>query len=103
MGSAEGDEQLGVLLAGIPQRAIALGSPTAPVTLEYFGDLQCPFCRDFTLEVLPGVIQRWVRGGDLRIEYRALETATREPEVFLAQQVAVLAAGRQDKGWYFIE
>jgi len=41
------------------------------------GDLECPFCRDFTLEVLPSIIQRWVRGGDLRIEYHALETATR--------------------------
>src|SRR5271154_2263812 len=38
------------LLAGIPQRGNTLGDPTAPVTLEYFGDLQCPFCRQFTLD-----------------------------------------------------
>ena len=81
----------------------ALGSPTAGVTLEYFADLECPFCRDFSLEVLPSIIQRWVRSGDLRIEYRALETATREPEVFVAQQVAALAAGKQDKAWHFID
>jgi protein-disulfide isomerase len=65
--------------------------------------LQCPFCRDFTLEVLPSMIERWVRAGDLRIEYHALETATREPEVFVAQQVAALAAGWQDRAWHFIE
>jgi protein-disulfide isomerase len=76
---------------------------TAPATLQYFGDLECPYCRDFTLEALPSIISRWVRPGDLRIEYHALETATREPEVFVAQQVAALAAGKQDKAWQFIE
>lgn len=99
----EGNEETRALLADIPQIANALGSATAPVTLQYFGDLQCPFCRDFTLEVLPSMIAQWVRPGDLRIEYHALETATREPEVFLAQQVGALAAGKQERAWYFIE
>jgi protein-disulfide isomerase len=103
VGPAEGNEETRQLLEGIPQSANALGSPAAPVTLQYFGDLQCPFCRDFTLQVLPSIIQRRVRTGDLRIEYRALQTATGEPDVFLSQQVAVLAAGKQDKAWYFIE
>ena len=103
MAPTEGQEETGALLAGIPQSANALGSVTAPVTLLYFGDLQCPFCRDFTLEVLPSMIERWVRADDLRIEYHALETATREPEVFVAQQVAVLAAGKQDRAWHFID
>jgi protein-disulfide isomerase len=103
MASTEGDKTTDALLAGIPQSGNALGSATAPVTLLYFGDLECPYCRDFTLEVLPSIIARWVRGGDLRIEYRALETATREPDVFVAQQVAALAAGKQGKAWYFIE
>jgi len=103
MAPPEGSEETGLLLEGIPQRANALGSAAAPVTLQYFGDLECPFCRDFTLEVLPSIIQRWVRAGDLRIEYHALETATGEPEVFVAQHVAALAAGKQDKAWYFIE
>jgi hypothetical protein len=53
--------------------------------------------------VLPSVIQRWVGPGELRIEYHALQTATREPEVFVAQQVAALAAGKQDRAWQFIE
>jgi len=91
------------LLAGIPQSANTLGSPTAPVTLEYFGDLECPICKEFTLGSLPAVIPKWVRTGKMRIEYRSLETATREPEVFKTQQVAALAAGKQNKAWYFIE
>jgi protein-disulfide isomerase len=88
---------------GVPQSGNVLGSPTAPVTLQYFGDLECPICREFTTGALPALIQKWVKAGKLRVEYRNLETATREPEVFTTQQSDALAAGKQDKGWYFIE
>jgi protein-disulfide isomerase len=91
------------LLAGIPQSANVLGSPVAPVTLKWFGDLECPFCRAFTLGALPSLIQRWVRRDQLRIEYRSMETATHEPAVFKLQQIAALAAGQQNKMWNFIE
>jgi protein-disulfide isomerase len=91
------------LIGGIPQSANALGKPQAPVTLEYFGDLECSVCKAFTLETLPAIVRRWVRAGDLRIEYHSLETATREPETFKKQQIAAYAAGAQDKAWYFIE
>jgi protein-disulfide isomerase len=90
-------------LAGTTQKGIVLGSPTAPVTMQYFGDLECPICRDFTLGALPSIIQKWVKAGKLKIEYRSLETATREPETFRTQQVAALAAGKQNKAWDFIE
>jgi protein-disulfide isomerase len=96
-------QQVDALLAGIPQAGNVLGSPTAPVTLQFFGDLECPTSRAFTLVDLPSLISRWVRDRQLRIEYRSLETATHQPGVFLAQQAAALAAGAQDKGWYYIE
>jgi len=91
------------LVGGIPQSGNVLGRPTAPVTLQYFGDLECPVCKQFTLGALHSIIQKWVRGGKLRIEFRSLETATREPEVFRTQQVAALAAGKQSKMWNFVE
>jgi protein-disulfide isomerase len=95
--------QVTSLVGGIPQNGSSIGSPTAPVTIQYFGDLECPICQKFTLGALPTVIQKWVRTGKVRIEYRSLETATREPEVFKSQQVAALAAGKQNKLWNFIE
>ncbi len=95
--------QVTSLLAGIPQHGNTLGKPTAPVTVLYYGDLQCPFCRRFTLGALRSLIQGYVRGGRLKIEYRSLQTATRNPETFEIQQVAALAAGRQNKLWNFIE
>jgi protein-disulfide isomerase len=95
--------QIDALLAGIPQRHDTLGSPRAPVTLQFFGDLECPNSKEFALEALPTLVQRWVRPGKLRIEYRSLETSTREPPTFMLQQAAALAAGMQDKLWNYVE
>ena len=90
-------------LAGIPQSANTLGEPTAAVTLMWYGDLECPFCKEFALGALPILITHWVRTGQLKIEYLSMETATRDPKVFLFQQVAALAAGMQHKMWNYIE
>jgi len=105
-GSKEANETVAAvnsLVGGIPQKANVLGDPGAPVTLQYFGDLECPICKEFTLGALPPIIQQWVRSGKLKIEYRSMRTATHEPEVFKTQQVAALAAGKQNKMWYFVE
>jgi protein-disulfide isomerase len=90
------------LLAGIPQSGNTLGSPTAPVTLQYFGDLECTTARIFTLQDLPTIIREWVRPGKMRIEFRSLRTVS-PSNAFSNQQIAALAAGRQDKLWYYIE
>jgi protein-disulfide isomerase len=91
------------LIGGIPQSGSTLGNPNAPVTLQYFGDLECPICKQFTLGALPTIIQKWVRTGKVKVEYQSLETATREPEVFKTQQIAALAAGKQQKMWNYVE
>ncbi len=91
------------LLAGIPQHGRTLGDRKAPVVVQFFGDLQCPFCRRFALGPLRPLIEGYVRAGSLKIEYRSLETATHDPETFRLQQVAALAAGRQNRMWNFIE
>jgi protein-disulfide isomerase len=91
------------LLQGIPQSTITLGNPNAPVTIQYFGDLECPFCKQFTLSALPTIIKKYVRTGKAKIEYHSMETATREKETFQTQQVAALAAGKQNRMWDFVE
>jgi protein-disulfide isomerase len=97
------EQSISALLANVPQSGDVLGAPSAPVTLEWFGDLECPFCREFTLGALPAIIHRWVQGGELKIEYLSMQTATHVLKVFDAQQIAALAAGLQDKMWNFIE
>jgi protein-disulfide isomerase len=95
--------QVTSLVGGIPQSGSTIGDPNSPVTLQYFGDLECPSCARFTLGALPSLIQHYVRAGKLKVEYRSLQSATREPETFKLQQVAALAAGKQNKMWYFVE
>ncbi len=91
------------LLRGIPESGSTLGRAGAPVTLQVFGDLECPICRELALGALDELIRGPVRAGRLRVQYRSLETATRERDTFIEQQVAALAAGEQDKMWYFVE
>jgi protein-disulfide isomerase len=91
------------VIGGIPQSGSVLGSPTAPVTLQYFADLECPICKEFTLGALQSIIPQWVRTGKLKIEFHNMQSATREPEVFRTQQIAALAAGKQNKLWSFAE
>jgi protein-disulfide isomerase len=95
--------EMTALIGGIAQNGNTLGSPTAPVTLQYFGDLECPICRQFTEGALKPLIEKYVKPGKLKIEYRNLETATREPETFRTQQIAAMAAGKQQKAWDYIE
>lgn len=101
-GKTAAQKEIGALLGGIPQSGSALGRPTAPVTMQFFGDLQCPTARTFALIALPYLIREWVRGGTVRIEFRSLRSVS-EPEAFDVQQVAALAAGMQDKLWDYLE
>ena len=60
------------MLADIPQSNIYLGNPAAPVRLVEFADPQCPFCREYALQVLPQLVQDYVRSGKVRMEFRIL-------------------------------
>ena len=99
----ENVSEVTTLLDGIPQSGNQLGKSSAPVSMDYYGDLECPICRDFTLGGLPQIIQTYVRSGKLKIHYRSLQTATRDATTFQTQQTAALAAGQQRRLWQFIE
>lgn len=82
------------LLGGIPQSGVSLGSPDAPVLLVEFADMQCPFCQKWSSEVLPALLDEYVRPGDVRIAFRGLSFIGPDSEKALR---AVLAAGLQNK------
>jgi protein-disulfide isomerase len=88
------------LLKGIPQTGNVLGSPTAPVTMVEYVDLQCPYCQQFETQVMPTVIERYVRSGKLRVDARVL--AFIGPDSIRGQSAAI-AAGRQDKEFNFAQ
>lgn len=94
------------LLNGIPQHGSVLGYPKAPVTLQFFGDLQCFQSRQVMLGALPFLIRRFVRSGRLQIRFRSKETDTKAAGgwfEFREQQTAAMAAGKQGKLWNFID
>lgn len=99
------------LLNGIPESGKVLGDPGAKVTMIYYGDLECPVCRAFTLLVFPTFVRQEVRTGKVNVDYRSLCTATCGPSLttqaaeslFTKQQVAAYAAGRQHRFWYYAE
>ncbi len=96
--------QVSQLLTGIPQNGAILGKPTAPVTVDYYGDLECPVCKDFTLNGgWQQLVQNDVRQGRVKVVYRAFQTATPDPNTFTTQQVAALAAGKQARFWNYME
>ena len=88
------------MLRGIPQQGIALGKPSAPVTLVEFVEPQCPGCGIWARNELPGVIKRYVRSGKIRIEYRGLSFIGTDSNGLLT---LVQAAGEQKKLWNVAE
>jgi protein-disulfide isomerase len=88
------------MLAGIPQSGLTLGDPKAKVTLVEFADPQCPFCREYALNVMPRLIRDYVRTGKVKMEFRALSFIG--PDSERAARIA-LAAADQDRLWNYID
>ena len=71
-GSVAGAAESRQLFEGIPQDGTSLGSPKAKLVLTEYADLQCPFCAQYATEILPQLIEEYVRPGKLRLELRLL-------------------------------
>jgi protein-disulfide isomerase len=87
-------------LQGLDQKGTTLGDPNAKVTIVEFGDLQCPVCRDYSLKVIPALIQDEVRPGTAKLEFRNW-TIIGDDSVTAAK--AALAAAEQGRYWSFVE
>ncbi|MGN6257734.1 MAG: DsbA family protein [Solirubrobacterales bacterium] len=92
--------EVGRLLSGIPQEGLLLGDPKAPVELIEFADLQCPFCKAYSEEVLPPIIESRVKRGEVKIDFRNFTIISAQSTPAGA---AAIAAGRQGRGWNFVE
>jgi protein-disulfide isomerase len=99
-GAIPGQKESAEMLAGIPQKGIYLGKADAPVRLVEFADLQCPICREYSLQSLPQLIQDYVRTGKVRMEFRNLSFLG--PDSITAGRAAA-AAAQQNKLWNFAD
>lgn len=86
-------------LDGIPQSGITLGSPNAPVTIVEFADLQCPFCAEYERNVLPTLLDRYVRTGKVKLQLRLLRFLG--PDSDRLARVAA-AAATKDRMWQYV-
>jgi protein-disulfide isomerase len=87
-------------LQGIPQHGMVLGAPSAPVELAEFGDLQCPVCKGYAEEILPGIIENQVKNGEVKIDFRNFTIIGPQS---LPAGAGALAAGEQGHGWNYVE
>jgi protein-disulfide isomerase len=89
-------------LAGIPQEGTVLGHPLAKVTILEYADLSCPVCRQYTAQILPALIDEYVRPGKVKLDFRGIAFISPVENSERALRY-VLAAGRQDKLWQLAE
>jgi protein-disulfide isomerase len=80
-----------------------LGSEVAPVTLDVYGDFQCPVCAQHSLNVEPSLVSKYVVPGKLRIVHHDIAILGGKPtepnnESRIAASGAVCAVA-QGKYW----
>ncbi len=79
------------------EEAGVLGDPDAPVTIVEYSDYQCPYCRQYTLETMPQVVQTYVDAGLVRYVFRDFPLSI-HPNARKAANAA-RCAGEQGRFW----
>jgi protein-disulfide isomerase len=86
-------------LAALPQSGARLGRADAPVRIVEWADLQCPPCARSSRELVPQVVDRWVRPGRASLTLRTLTGIGPDSEL---GALGAHAAARQDRLWPFV-
>lgn len=81
-----------------PADALAVGRADAPVVMVEYADFQCGYCGKFARDTEPELVEKYVKEGTLRIEWRNFPIFG-EPSEAAAR--AAWAAGRQGRFWQF--
>ena len=58
-----------VALASLPSNGTTLGNATAPITVEEYGDFQCPACGAFARGTLKQIAAKYVQAGTVKIVF----------------------------------
>jgi len=83
---------------GVPQEGARVGSDDAPVSIQYFADMQCSSCRDNFLATIPSLVTDYARPGDVKILMRHYSVAQNPLELgFFGAEAAAI----QGYGWQY--
>ena len=86
------------IFGGVPQEGDRLGSADAPVSIQFFADLQCGSCREDFLSTIPGLTTDYARPGDVKLLLRHYSIAANPLELgFFGAE----AAAQQGYGWQY--
>ena len=87
--------------SGVPsawQNRNTLGDPEAPVTVQAWEDFRCPACAAFNQRVKPGLVDNYIVGGKVKLEFHHFPLQQHEPGASLAAQASECAA---DQGQFW--
>ena len=88
------------LFGGIAQEDAFVGPDDAETTVTVFNDLQCSPCRDFELDVVDPLVERYARTDAARLEFRHFSLA---PNDTTLAAIAAEAAGEQGRQWQYVD
>ena len=74
-----------------------LGSPEARAVLIEYADFQCPACGKFAKEVYPGLVERYVKTGKLKLMFRHLPLSIHD----MAPGASAAAVCAQQQGLFW--
>jgi protein-disulfide isomerase len=95
---ASAQQALRKLARRAPNDPMAEGDVKAPVVMVEYADFQCPFCGKFARDTEPGLVDKYVKNGTLRIEWRDFPYLGKESHT---AALAGRAAAKQDGFWKF--
>ncbi|WP_079107651.1 DsbA family protein [Streptomyces sp. NRRL S-1521] len=79
---------------------LAQGDADAPVVMVEYADFKCGYCGKFARDTEPGLVEKYVEKGTLRIEWRNFPIFGADSE---RAARGAWAAGRQGRFWQFHE
>lgn len=86
------------IFGGVPQEGDRVGSSDAPISIQYFADMQCSSCRENFLSTIPTLITDYARSGEVQMLMRHYSVAENALELgFFGAE----AAAAQGYGWQY--
>ena len=88
------------VVAGVQEHDGVLGNPNAPYTVTEYLDLQCPICQEASTQILPDLVNNYVKTGKVKLQMRTLQFIGDD-----SVTAAKFAAGAKAQGklWNFAE
>jgi protein-disulfide isomerase len=77
---------------------LSMGDPAAPVIVEEYSDFQCPYCKQFSTDYEPAIVNDFITSGKVYFKYIPFHLIGAESD---AAAQAAYCAGDQNKFWEY--